>query len=330
MTTWCPSALLKLTGFAVAVAVLDLLPAFDVLAGPPTVNDLTVSDITPRSFSVLWTTSEPSTAGLRVFRGPACTEPVSDATMTAHPTISGDPAVRQAAELNGVMKVRASGFSADTEYCVQTLTTSKSTQEQAVVPATPARVRTARAVTRTRRADPSGPLLPFSNDLIRFSTLQPDQATAATGALVLVSAPGAQAPVSGFVGDGIAPPDALLDLNNLFGAGSLESVRLAGGEVLVIRQLRGLQGGTLVRFRELPSNGDLAELKDPTACFSADLDCSGTVNVVDFQRLLNRWQTRTGHADFNPDLDVTGDGVVSDPDVGALRDRFGQRRPFGP
>lgn len=315
---------------AVAVALIGLFPTLDVLAGPPTVDNLTVSDVTPRSFSVLWTTSEPSTAGLRVFLGPACTEQVPDAAVTAHPTISGDPAVRQAAELSGVMKVRAAGLSADTEYCVQTVTTSTSTQEQAVVPGTPARVRTARAVTRARRADPSGPLLPFSNDLIRFSTLQPDQVSAATGALLLISAPGTQAPVSGFVGDGIAAPDAMLDLNNLFGAGSLESVRLTGGEVLVMRQLRGLQGGTLVRFRELPPNGDLAELKGPTACFFADLDCSGVVDVVDLQRLLNRWLTRTGQADFNPDLDITNDGVVSDPDLDALRGRFGQRRPFGP
>lgn len=315
---------------AVAAASLSWLTCTASFAAPPTVRDLIVTDVTPRSFSVAWTTDEPATAGIQVFVAPACIEPLANVIVVSHPTVSNNPAIRQAAELAGVMKVRVTNLAADTEYCFQTLTTSKSTSEVAVAPAVPGLVRTARGVRRVQRLQPTDPLRPFSNDLVRFPTFQADPALVAEGALIVVSAPDASAPVSGFVGDGIPAPDALVDLNNLFGGDSGESLDLRGGERLVIRQLRGLRGASLFRFREAPADEDLAEVKDPITCFFADLDCNGVVDIVDVQRQLNQLDMRAGQPGFNPDLDTDVSGVVDLADVQLTLGRFGQRKPFAP
>ena len=118
-------------------------------------------------------------------------------------------------------------------YFFQTETRSTSTGETLVAPAVPLAVQTE---IHTVRAKTEGAVLvPFSNDLLIFPSLLPDGVSPAAGALLVVTVTGARHPVSGFVGDGVPAPHALLDMNNFFGATTNATLDLMGNEVLTIR-----------------------------------------------------------------------------------------------
>ena len=89
-------------------------------AGIPDVSHVMVTDVTTVSFSVIWASSEASTADLEVYEDAAGTIAVSDYVITPHPVNNGDAAIQTAAEDNGVMKVMVTGLEADTTYYFQT------------------------------------------------------------------------------------------------------------------------------------------------------------------------------------------------------------------
>lgn len=249
------------------LSVLLALPAWAVL---PDVQSITVSDVTARSFSVVWLATPGSTPALRVFEAPACEVQLAGVDIEPYPTLGGVADVATAASNRGVMKVRVSGLLPDTEYCFQTLTTSGG-GETRTSPLAPETVRTA---SLTRRADG---LTPFSNDLVRFTV---DLSTAPTsGLLLLARVDGARTPISSFIGDGIDDDgDAgtstalvLLDLNNLYTEGSAISLDLLGdgSEGMVFLELGGPMGMVPVHARVVPPDTGLSSLVDPLDCLEA-------------------------------------------------------------
>ena len=307
-----------------------------VWAGVPAVSDVLITDVTDRSFAVVWTASEASTGSLNVFDGPLCTTPTAGITLVSHPVLNPDPAVKDAiktaAEDKGILKVQVSGLAAATPYCVQTVTTSKSTSDPAA-PAAPLNVTTQTQITRARTIAPSPDLLPFANDVIAYPVYAPDQTTAVTGGIVaigvldLLNQPLSNV-VTGIVGDGTAAPLALTDLNNLFDPVNRQTVNLRGSgqERLRLIEYRGLAGCKLERFRKVPADFDRAEVKAPAPCFTgADLDCNNVVDIRDIVRDIGGYLTRRGDFCFNSDLDITGDGIVDIRDIVLIIGRFGAR-----
>ena len=94
-----------------AITITLGLAAF-VEAAPGIANE-TLTDLTPRGFSVVWTSTEPATASLEVFGDAAGTVPVATALITSHPTENNSGSVREAAEDLGVMKANVSNLAAD-------------------------------------------------------------------------------------------------------------------------------------------------------------------------------------------------------------------------
>jgi len=317
----------------IVLGVLLLAPP--VWAGVPVVSDVLVTDVTDRSFSVVWTASEASTGSLNVFDGPLCTTVTAGITLVSHPVLNPDPAVKDAiktaAEDKGILKVQVSGLAAAAPYCVQTVTTSKSTLEQPVAPAVPQNVTTQIQVTRTRTIAPSPDLLPFANDVIAHPLYAPDQTTAVTGGIVAMGVLNLLGQslsniVASVVGDGGAAPMTLTDLNNLFDPVNLQTVNLlgSGSERLRLLEYRGLAGCKLERFRKVPTDLGLAEIKAPAACFnSADFDCTDRVNILDVLRVAGGFGSRAGDFCYNPDLDVIVSSNVNILDVLAVAGRFG-------
>jgi len=130
--------------------------------GMPEVDHVMVTDVTTRSFSVIWAASEASTADLEVYEDEAGT--VLDAVITPHPIESGDDTIKTAAEDNGVMKVRVTGLASDTTYYFMTITTSKLTEETTDYPDAAMSVTTESETVRTYESGED--TLPFSNDPI--------------------------------------------------------------------------------------------------------------------------------------------------------------------
>jgi len=294
--------------------------------GVPEVSDALVADITTRSFSVIWNSSEPSTALLDVFDGPDCLTSTAGAVIIPHPVQSGDDIIRTSAENNGIMKVQVTGLEPVTEYCFQTLTTSISTSEETVFPITPIKITTETQIITTYFLDSD--ILSFTNDILYFPIHAPDQTTPIYGGILVVDVIGlSSSPVTGFVGDGIASPYALVDLKNLFDRVDMENINFVGDERVKLLEYRGFEGCTLERYRKVPLDMELSEAKEPSPCFDpADLDCNDTVNILDILRDIGGFDTATGDFCFNSDLDLDGNEMVNILDILNVVGKFGTSR----
>lgn len=303
-----------------------------VWAGVPVVSDILITDVTDRSFSVVWTASEPSTGSLNVFDGPLCATLTTGILLLSHPALASSStvrdAIRAAAEDQGIFKVQVSGLAAATPYCVQTITTSKNTVEQTVAPGAPLAVTTETEVSRAQTVPPSQDLRPFSNDIVVSPLYAPDQVTPVTGGLVAVEVVDlGSAPVTAFAGDTVAAPLSLVDLNNLYDNLTRTTMNLLGDERIRLLEYRGTVGCRLERFRKVPADLELAEVKSPGACFDpSDLDCNDTVDVRDIVRDIKGYLTAQGDFCYNSDLDQTLDGLVDIRDIVSVIGKFGTSR----
>lgn len=231
--------------------------------GVPEVNHIMVTDVTTVSFSVIWATNEASTASLEVFEDEAGTIPVT-AAIEPHPVESGDATIAAAAQDNGVMKVRVTGLEAGTMYYFQTISTSISTNETAYYPGS-APFRSVQTELETVRTYTSGTdVLPFSNDVIIKDCYLEDGTTPAEGSLLIATVKGANHPITAFVGDGVAPPAALIDLNNVFSRDFSENLDLQSGENLTLVNFRGVSGYSIVTH-EVPEDLSMCEVKTPAS-----------------------------------------------------------------
>lgn len=277
-----------------------------VHAGVPVVSNLTVSDVTTRSFTVSWLSSEPATGELYLFQGD-CVTPI------ASPFLESSSSDR-----TGYIRVTVADLSAATSYCVQIATKSKSTAEVAVSPGAPLPVTTEKLVKRT--APGVGKTIPVGNDLLKVpAPYLMSTADSQDGVLVMMNL----ADVAGS-----KPLSVLLtaddtrnyfNMNNLFDAAG-ESLNLVGGERVRITERHGAVGcGSLERFRKVPADSEITRARDFTACVRVqDVDCSDSVTILDILRVAHGTGAVQGALCFNSDLDVNGDGTVDLLDVDAV------------
>lgn len=248
-----------LTGFL--AAALIMLPG-KAIAGVPSVKDIMVTDVTTRSFSVIWASSEASYPDLNVFDDADGLVPTASAIITPHPVENGSSSIATLAEDNGVMKVRVTGLSPNTLYYFQTVTTSKNTSDITIYPeAAPLMSVTTEALT-LRNKTSGEDVVPFSNDLIIEECYLNDGATPAEGTLLVATVEGGNHPVTAFVGDGVDPPYALIDLNNVFGRTSNESLDVSEGKNLTLVNFRGMLGNAIITH-QVPEDVGLSEIKLP-------------------------------------------------------------------
>lgn len=295
----------------------------------PIVRDITPTDVTPRSFSVVWVASEAVTnASLKFF---------SDVT-GAHEITSTLPATLfvspVSAATKGVIKVTVAELSPDSTICFQTSTTS-ATGTTLTPSAQPYPCVTTEHAARIS-TDENAPIV---NDLMRWEALASDQITPLNGGLLLVNAKDVSLyPLSAFVGDDYPLPSTVINLRNLFDVTAHETADIRGNEILEVREFRGLADGActlaehvLFHFRRAPEHGEtpiLSELETPTACFFADTVCDDRVDILDVQRVLNLFNKNCGACQFNADLDIVDDCTINILDVQSVLNRFGQSTPF--
>jgi hypothetical protein len=251
----------KPTQLLLALFMITALP-MTISAAVPEVSHIMVTDVTTVSFSVIWAAGEASSAGLQVFEDEAGTIPVADAIISPHPVESGDASIKEAAENNGVMKVRVTGLEFATTYYFQTITTSKSTSDVALSPETAPFMAVSTEALTVRSKASGGNSVPFSNDVIVADCYLDDDVTPADGTLLLASIGGGNYPVTAFVGDGIAPPKALIDLNNIYGRNDNENMDVAQGTSLTLLNFRGISGKSIITHK-VPADTGLCEIKPP-------------------------------------------------------------------
>jgi len=249
--------------FAV-VAVLFLLLPVTAMAGPE-VKDILVTDVTPSAFSVVWTAGESSRIDyphMNVFNDPDGLEPTLDIEITPFPVVGGSGVIPAMAQEKGVMKVRVSGLQSNTTYYFQTLTTSNSTNETTFYPENPPylSVTTEEKIERDKVSVDED--VPFSNDMIIAECYLEDGVTPAEGTLLIATVEEGNYPVSAFVGDGVAPPYALIDMNNIFSRNTHKSLDVMQNTNLTLVNFRGIWGNALITYT-VPEDVGLSEVKSP-------------------------------------------------------------------
>jgi len=233
----------------------------EAYAGVPEVSHVMVTDVTTRSFSVIWASSEASTADLEVFEDSDGTVSVTTAVITPHPVESGNATIATLAEDKGVMKARVTALSANTTYYFRTITTSKATADETYYPvSTPLMSVTTESLT-VRTYTSGTDILPFSNDVIIEPCYLDDGTTPAEGTLLLATLEGGNHPLTAFVGDGVLAPDALIDLNNAFGRSNHENHDCSQGDSLTLVNFRGTEGYSIVTHK-VPQDLSLCEVKE--------------------------------------------------------------------
>ena len=290
------------------VFLAHLLWCTSAFAGAPSVSQVEVTDVTPGSFAVAWVASEPSLGALIVLE-PDCATPVTGLSLT-----------KESNDATGIIKVTVAGLAADTGYCYQTSTTSRSTSETTLSPPEPATITTAGAVLRTMATETVN--TPFANDLLRAPAVYLRSETdAADGMLSVLYLDGGRNPLSLMLKDD--ENSRYFNLNNLFDATTGSSKNLVGGERVMISERHGISGCVVDRFRQVPADNDLTRARDFVAgSRPQDIDFNGTVNILDVLRVAGSMGTVKGGPCFNDEHDIMGHDRVDRSDLDNVISNF--------
>jgi hypothetical protein len=193
-----------------------------------------------------------------------------------HPVESGNADIQQAAKSNGVMKVKVTGLEPGTTYYFKTVTNSEATGDIAYYPNVEPYISVITEAATVRTIHSGSNLIPFSNDVIIQPCYLADGITPAEGSLLVATVSGANYPLTAFVGDGVDLPNALIDLNNLFGVSSHENLNCQQGDNLTLLNIRGASGNSIIIY-QVPVDLSLAEVKPPASALKPGW------NMVSFQ-----------------------------------------------
>lgn len=279
-----------------------LLWAGSALAVPETVS-VRVTDVTPGSFSLVWMTDVAAEPTVEVYADAGMSEDlIGKLRIESMPDLTS--AVLEAARARGIMKVRVSGLAANTAYHVRSVTVDPQ-NSASISYSSLIEVMTASQVSVDQRQT-DGSLTHAANDLLsgRVYILPADTSELpGQGALLVLETDGTQSPLSAFVGSGIAGPEGLLDLNNLFDLDGV-SFDLLGGEKTLLRIYRGGTLSTLLHYRKFSVDNGTGAVAEPVQGFFADFNLDGAVDETDFEIFKDHYRTAADDSGFNPDLNL--------------------------
>lgn len=280
-------------GLLAAVVALWVSPA---RGAGPLLRDIIVTDVTPTSFSVVWTVQGASTGTVQVFGDVMGTAPVIGAVVTPWALTGSDPTVGVAGEDLGVLRVRVSGLAPETPYFFRTSTTAKAGGAATIVPASGAALS---VVTVTAS-------FPEAANGLGAALRQSNGTTPQPGAVLLVRLPGTSFPLSAVAQDGYAGAVAVVDLGNLYDTATGTTKPMAGGELATITALGGAAGAATAT-QALATNQRLGVLQ----MLAAPLTLQPVIDS-DGDGLPNDYETANA---FNPN---SGADAAQDPDGDGL------------
>lgn len=286
---------------------------------------LRVTDVTTSSFALVWMTDVAATPAVEVYSDSGMANPLTETvSVTAMPDVNHE--VASAARSKGVMKVRVSGLSSNTNYYARAVTVDPA--DAANIGYSALQEITTAAVVTPYREEVDGTLRGFANDLAPLKVyIRPSDSDAVPGLgdLILMETPGSPYPESAFVGAGIPAPEGVIDLNNLFGT-EMTSLFIQGGEKAVFSVYRGGDLSTLVHYRRLGDNSTDVSVVAPITGFFADINLDGNVDDLDFQLLRGQYRTSPNDPNYNPDYKFVADpnGTVDARDFALFAREYGR------
>jgi len=217
--------------FMLVVFIAILIP-FDAKAVSG--SDVFVTDVTPTSFTVVWSIPGLSRSGeIEVYpdpRGEASTK-LTNLTTEIQFTESGDASLAALALANGLMRVRVSGLQPDTAYFFKTRTMLEDFS-YAWFPA----AGNALLGVKTQKISKT-----VSAESYGKSVNQTDGVTPASGSIMLMAVQDSPYPVSTMIGDGPVADLGIVNASNYYAIDG-KNRELSGGMPLAVTVLGGVQG----------------------------------------------------------------------------------------
>ena len=176
---------------------------------------VTVTDVIPNAFSVVWATSEAATCSVNVFLDAEGTTPYDEAQ------IFSESSAHFPAEDIGVMKVRVIGLDPNSQYFFQTKTTFKRDGSVYLYPEGPPFVEV--------RTETSSIIV--DNDILAQQINTP-AGRSVLGTLLVAQVDKASYPISGWAGNGAGNNWAEINTNNFYDRETHVNLELEGGEVI--------------------------------------------------------------------------------------------------
>lgn len=291
---------------ALSVALLCLLFYSLAEAGVPAISNQRVTDVTTRSFSVILTASEPSTAVLSLFAAD-CTTPATGFSTTLQQNAT-----------SGNMRITTTGLNAATGYCYQLALTSTATSQLTTTAAAP--VTTTTAILRTATSGPD--IVPGGNDILKVPAVYLPSGETRSAIITTVEL---------LDGTSVAPLSLLLtstpdsdyfNFNNLFATATGKTQHLAGDERVKLTENHGTGGCVIERYRLLPTASGGTAPRSFVQANTSDIDASGGVSILDILRVVGGKGTANSGSCFNSDLDLNNDGTIGIEDLNLIKGGF--------
>ena len=308
----------------VLAVVLAFFLAGRALAVPDIVG-VTVSDVTPNSFCLVWMTDVAASPTAEVYADPGMATRLNEQlNITPMPDAPVD--VAQAARGRGIMKVRVAGLLPGMTYHARGVTADPA--DPLNIGYSPLMEVTTATATILYKAVADGKLQGMANDLLAFPVyIRPAEAgdRHGLGDLVLLATVGSDYPVSAFVGSGSVSAEGVIDLNNLYGSDHL-SRTMVNGETVTLQVYRGGALATLLHYRLAPVSSGVAAVQGPVKGFFADLNLDRKVDDADFALFRDHYKTLPNDATYNPDFNFDNDptGQIDVRDFSRFAPEYGR------
>ena len=272
----------------------------------PVLSEAIITDVTDRSFSLIWTSDQQGLSTVELYSDASATVPIiSGVSSLVYDIHTGSPeldelnrqasisSIEDAAKALGIIKVTITGLSPSTDYFIKFSVQNDATLEATLCPDAGAVYCPGLSASLLSLTTELAPVRTTSaSQLYVTDILLENNANAQYGELLLLNAETAKYPISSFVGDGVPVPYATLDLNNLYSTTSNQSLLLAGstieafgdiGEGLVVRHYKGT-GGSVTTVKVAGINQQTGALL--TAIDRDYGDCNSDGNIDGYDHLL--------------------------------------------
>lgn len=280
------------------------LPARGMAEGP-VVSQIKVTDVTPKSFSVSWISSEPATADLYLYETDCL-------TMMANTDFSVEFTGYDA---TGILKATVSALTPSTDYCFQTVTISKSSATRTIYPIQPIPVKTEKQVVPFKTL--STKAIPLFNDLLRAPNIYlPNPNEIQEGILVTIQVLDQKTkwPISILLNRDVNRN--YFNMNNVYDANTSETINIMGMERVRVSESHGLSTCILDRYRVTPLNTETGSFRELEFCSGPeDMDCNNWVNILDILYVAKGFGKSQGEFCYNDDMDLNRDGTISNLDI---------------
>ncbi len=280
------------------------LPARGMAEGP-VVNQIKVTDVTPKSFSVSWITSEPATADLYVYESDCLTMMVN----------TGFSMEFTGYDATGILKATVSALTPNTDYCFQTVTISKSSATWTIYPSQPSPVKTEKQIIPFKTL--STKTIPFFNDLLRAPNIYlPTPNEIQEGILVTLQVLDNKTtwPISILLNSDVNRN--YFNMNNVYDANTSETINIIGTERVKVSENHGLSTCILERYRITPLNTERGGFRELEFCSGPeDMDCNNRVNILDILYVVKGVGKSQGEFCYNDDMDLNRDGKINKLDI---------------